>query len=649
MDMAEPEIRKEPTDEVKLWRKRKRSAVDLYEKWFEECQVKKSYNYWRGHQYENPFDNMGRPKAMVNKIHADVANRQPSLYFYRPYARITPQPELADTPGTDIDEQVQLLQDTVNHLIRVSGTQFDPSTRLAVLESEWAFGCVEIGYDAKYLESPVAPRPALKEDDKTKAARTIEFGQPEDREDTPDPEEDEDEIELQAIRESIEREQFYVKHIPSTQVLVSESNRPILENNDWVGYWEDIPVEDVKRSTAYGKAAKNIKPRTSEDDKEYTSDTDDDDGPSETKKVRVYKFWDFRNREKIVIAEGHPIPLLKAEFKRCPLKFLRYDVDPYEFYPMPPLMHKLGPQDEYNHSREYLRKVRNGTVPLFTFDEDAITLENMQKLEKGVFGTYIPRKANTPGSDVISPVNQPSLSENALQTLTISDKEFSDVGAVGGEGKVPQSKTATQAKIAETKNQAQDNYARTLVAAFLADVAKELLMCAIDNMALEQWVAINVAPDSMYADVSTEEVVQRYRGVTAMALQQASKSVEWDLDVDIESLSPVSEEEKFQKWMQGLSFIGNPSFAMVFAAAPELLKHTLKLMGLRSAREQEMILTGLGNLMQQQMAMNAQAAEGGGSQPNPRGVSPQPGGGAPGQPSPGGPQPGGPTGPGASQ
>lgn len=636
----------EASDEVKLWRKRKNVALNAYEEWEKDGQVKRSYNYWRGKQRENATDHLGQQRAIVNKIHADVANRQPALYFYRPYARITPQPELVDTPGSSIEENTTLLQDTVNHLIRIPTTKFDMSTRCAVLEAEWAMGCVEVGYDVDFMESPAAPKPPLKEDEKTKSTESPELRAPEEEQaETPESEDDKLEREIQELRQSVKKEQFFVKHIPANQVMIASSDKPHLLDNDWVGYWEDVNVEDVKRSPAYGPKAKNLKPRTGKDeDTPYTKE-DDDEGESEIKKIRLYKFWDLRSNEKIVMAEGHPIFLFRKEFKRCPLKFMRYDIDPYHFYPMPPLMHKLGPQDEYNHSREYLRRVRNGTVPLYTYDEDAIEAEDMKKLEKGVMGAYIKRKAGTPGQDVISPVNQPSLSENAMNTLTISEKEFADVGSVGGDGRVPQSKTATQAKIAESKDQAQDNFARVQVATFLAEVSKELLMSAIDNMILDQWVGINVEPDALYADIASQQVQQQYRQITSQKLRQASQGIEWDLDVDVESLSPVSEEEKFQKWMQGLSFIGNPGMAMVFAASPDLLKHTLTLMGMKSSKEQEMIVQGLAAVAQQQQAAQQ---PGQGSPPNPRGASPQPGGAQPGQPAPGGPQPGGPVGPGAS-
>ena len=647
------------TDEVTLWNKRRSAAQSVYEEWVKTYRVKQCYNFWKGDQIKNPTDRFGNRKSIVNLIHADVAEQLPSLYFFRPFARITAQPELADTPGTQIDEQAQLMQDTVNHLIRSEGTRYDPSTRMATKEAHWALGIVEVGYEPDFLDNPTADRPALKEDGKTKGYQPLFPGQPAGRDpnmgvlDNTDmmelSEDDNLELELQQLKQSLRGEQFYVKHIPAKQFMISQSDKPILLDNDWVGYWEDVPVEDVKRSPAYAAAAKTLVARMPGDDETQRRQMEKNDEESGSPaRVRLYKFWDLRNKTKIVIADGHPIVLYRAPFKRVPLCFLRFDIDPYHFLPIPPITHKLDSQVEYNLSRDYLRKVRNGTVPRYTYDEDALEAEQLRKLERGDMGTYIPRKGGTPGSEAIVPVSQPSLSENALQTLTLSAKEFQDVGSAGGNAQVSQTKTATQAKISEAKGQAQDSYTRVVVAEFLGAVAKELLMQAIDNMLLDQWVAINVAPDSMYSQMEAEKVSQSYKMITSEQLRSADSGIEWSLDVDIESLSPVSEEEKFQKWMQGLSFIGNPGMAMVFSASPELLKYTLKLMGLRSAREQELIQTSMDALMKQQQQQAAAAAAGGGSPPATPGVSPQPGSPKPGTAAPGGPQPGGPAGPGAS-
>jgi hypothetical protein len=214
---------------------------------------------------------------------------------------------------------------------------------------------------------------------------------------------------------------------------------------------------------------------------------------------------------------------------------------------------------------------------------------------------------------------------------------------------VTSTKTATQAKIAEVKEQVQEGWDRMVFAKWLASIVEELLMLAIDNMVSDQWVAINVAPDSAMADQEAEAINQTFMKLTSQKLADAANGMEFDLDIDMESLSPVTEEERFQKLMQAITFIGNPQYAMVFSAVPQLLKIVLKYMGIRSGTELALIQQGLQAVVQMQM----QAAQAGAA-PGP-GVSGQPGSGAPGQPSPeaqlgtpGGPQPGGPAGPGAS-
>ena len=118
----------------------------------------------------------------------------------------------------------------------------------------------------------------------------------------------------------------------------------------------------------------------------------------------------------------------------------------------------------------------------------------------------------------------------------------------------------------------------------------------------------------------------------------------------MESLSPVSEEEKFQKWMQGLSLFGNQPMAMLFSVSPELLRHTLDLLGIKVAQDQMLILQAMQQVVQMQQAL---AMQGQNATP---GISPQAGSQKPGNPA-GGPQPGAPgapkppqppTGPGAS-
>jgi hypothetical protein len=192
---------------------------------------------------------------------------------------------------------------------------------------------------------------------------------------------------------------------------------------------------------------------------------------------------------------------------------------------------------------------------------------------------------------------------------------------------------------------------------WLGSIAEELMRCTLDNMNLDQWVAINVVPETMYADQLTTQLQQAHKRINAEILSDASAGVRWGVTIDIESMSPVSEEEKFQKWMQGLTLFANPPMARLFSVSPELLIHTLDLLGMKSSKDQQLIVGAMQQVvaMEQQLAAQSQNASPGISgQPNAGPPKPKPGGPPGPGPKPGGPQPGAPapptapTGPGAS-
>jgi len=629
---------------IRTWRKRIKAAEDTKQSWQDKVRTQDSYDYWRGDQLVQPFDENDNRKVIVNKIHAEVRSNIPSMYFYRPFARITAEPEEADTPGSRIEERSKLLQDTANYLVRHRDTAFRENTYLPLLEAHWSIGCVEVGYSAEFVDAPNAIKPELKEKKDTKVNKQAPAEIERDEDGLP-VELDSDmfaiQRELDRIRRSLKSEKFYVRHIPSNRLLVSASDRPCLLDNDWVGYWEDIPVQDVKSSKAY-KNTRGLKAAIPGGEKRQREAVDSSEKVGEPEKVRLYKIWNLRTKERMVIAEQHDKYLLRKSFKRCPLIYLRFDIDPYHFWPIPPIYHKLGPQDEYNKSRQFLSTTRDRIVPKYTVDEDAISADNMKKLEKGIHSGYVYRKGGT-SPDSVSAINQPSHNENAIQALTFSDKEFNDVGGVGGDARISQEATATQAKIAAVKEQTADSYDRGLVADFLGRIIKELLQLAIENMNVQRAVQVNIAPDTPMFDQLAFEIQQDFQAIDAQRLQDESTGMTWDVTVDVESMSPVSEEEAWQKWQMGLQFIADPSTAMLFSVAPELLDMTLEKMGMKSARSKGMLQDGLQKYVQMQMQM-AQMGQ------QQKGISPMGGGTQPGQPQSdaGGPQPGGPPGPGAS-
>lgn len=593
----------EPDKTVKLWMKRVRSAEKAREEWESRYEVVRCREYWSGIQRDEVTDGGGDRLAQVNLIAPAIRSRIPSLYFYYPFARVVASPSKSDTMGSTVDDKAQLIQDTANSLLRDPRCGLKEQTLMAAKEAHWAFGAVEVGYSADFIDNPSlkSSAPPLKEDENTEGVAPYE--------------------------KVISEEWFWTRRIPPRQILVSAPESTVVSENDWIGYWEFQHVEDVKKAPAYSNTA-SLKGGGGDDQKkEGDTDTASED-------VKVYKIWDQRTLTRYVLAEGHDKCLLKQKYDRLPLFFLRFDLEPDRFRPVPPIYHWLGAQDEYNDSREFLRMQRKTRVPRYTVAEEGVLPEEMQKFEANEPNVWIKRRQNT-SSDVVSPVLQPNMSDSALQSLTLSRQEFDQLSGIGAESRQQASSgTATQAAIMNQRQTVQDSFDRYVVATWLGEIIRELVLLAIDKMTLPRWIQINSDQYSPEFMQDAQVIAGLHREITLQNLQDANDDLRWDVSVDVESLSPVSEQEKQAQWMQALNLISNPAVAPLLAMSEPLLKRTLDLNGIKNAKDQGAIRSALMAKAQTEMRM-AQAQQGG-----PPGVAPMPGvPTGPGGPGPAAPQP----------
>lgn len=579
---------------VDQWFDRIRAGLATRETWEKDNRVADGYQFWRGNQLAQPFDAQKERKAQINKIHPMVRSQIPSLYFNRPFARVQAAPEKSDTPLETVSEKAQLLQDTGNYFVRNPDTCFKEATDLAIKEHFWSLGCVEVGYSPNFVDNPDLDRPAQKENEDTKPDTPASDSDSED-DDAPMT----DDL-LAQLRASLKSERFYVKFVSAKQVICSPSDKAIIADNDWIGYWEDFAVEDVKRSKAY-KHTRGLKPSV--------SCGKDDKGEATSQNVRLFKIWDLRTKTRWVFAEGHKRELLKKSFKRLPLKFYRPDIDPYHFWPIPPISQGLSRQEEYNRGREWMRKVQRGTVPRFTYNQDAFDQGEIEKLESEDPNIFIGRKGNVTGPDAIVAIAQPNVSAIVLQDLQLTEKEFNEQTGTPAESRQAQTggaKTATQATLQAQQSRIEDSLDRSKVATWLAEIVEELILLALDHMNLSEWIAVNVDADSPLAMVDALAVAKTYKEINAEVLQGATSGIRWHVEVDVDTLSPQAEEQKLQKVLQIINYLGNPAQAALLANSPQLLSVLLKGMGLRSSSDQAAVKEALGVVVKMHQMSAAQ-------------------------------------------
>lgn len=711
---------------VKLYFRRIATAKKFKQKWEEDYEVERSHDYVRGFQRaeDDEYDAQGDKKYQINKILASLKTRIPALFYYFPYARVKPSYGREDSIGSQVSDRATLLQDTVNTIIRQPKTRFKPETMLALKEAHWAFGVIEVGYDADWGENPYQSRPKLIENEDVR--RDLEGIQE-------IPEEDSYEEELAKLEEVPHSETFYLKHVPARQFLVATNDRSSTERQDWVAYWEWMYVEDVKRCDSFSntkdiKANAKMANEGGEIDKDLVPTIKDDkakDVPPDM--VRIWKIWDLRDKKRYVLAEGHDRILKVTDFHYLPLAILRFEVMPGEWYPIPPIYSQLTEQDEFNDSREWLRLVRKGTRPRYVYDKQAFSADELEKFETDEFFTMVGVDNNN--LDPIRPVQMPQIPDSVMRTLTLSDSGLSEQSASSpvdrltrGAGGKP---TATEVNAMGQKGEVRDSYEQQEVADWLATICTSLIKCALEKMTLPQWVIVNSDPTaqsypmesqiigqqfSQYmkllnanlqafgaseqgteaapmaplpdtlqipaappdmpgmaplgSAVSTQGVnlgtpltppkplgggmaAQQFQQVTPEQLQAADDGMQWDITVDVESLSPVTEEVHGNRLLQALNLIASPGVGQLLSMSPPLLKTVLNLMGIRNAADQNNIFQALQLKMQMEQQMAMMGGPGPvGAAPMPGDASPQPGAGSPEGPqsTKGGPQPGPPKG-----
>jgi hypothetical protein len=623
---------------VRVLFKRIARAKKFKKKWEDDFEVDRAHDYIRGFQRadNDELDAQGDRKYQINKILAGVKSKIPAIFYYHPYIRVRASQSREDTPSETVRDRAQLLQDTINTIVTQPETRFKPECLLALKEAHWAFGVVEVGYEADWGENPFVPKPALVEneavrDDLEKSERIPEEDEDSDSlaDDTQATNPDTESIdeELGKLEEVPKSETFYVKHIPARQFYVSANDKSATESTDWVGYWEWMYVEDVKRCNSFKNTdgiRASAKMAEGGVDSDFITTGDEKDIPPDM--VRIWKIWDRRDKKRFVIAEGHEQILKEEKFSNLPLYPLRLEVMPGEWYPIPPIFGQLTEQDEFNDAREWLRIVRKGTRPRYLYDKGAFEHEELEKLESDDFNVML-AVLNQNTQAAIVPVQQSAPSSIVMSTLSLAEQGFTEQSASSpqarltrGSGGAP---TATEVSAMGQMAEVRDSYEQQEVADWLAAICRGLLMCAIEKATLPKWIQINTDPHSPTSQEDAAVIAEKYQLITADQLESADALLQWDVSVDIESMSPVSESQYAGKFMNALNMLANPGVGQLLSISPVLLKLVLNMMGIRNESDQGAIREALAIRDQQMQAERAA------QMPPQPGVAPMPGGGGP--------------------
>lgn len=542
-------------DRVKAWDKRIVTASKTHRDWSEEFDTDQLEQFYYGHQWATDDQDWDKRKYVINLFYPAINISKPSLLFGTPKYAVRPRPSRSDDPLSNVEARAKLQETTLNTCASDPRIGFEDETGLAVIDAMFRFGVLYVGYTADFIDNPNAGKPIL--NDKQEAMLDSD-GAP-----VPQP--------AMALRD----EALFLKWIPAKQFLAASNAPNRLQNCDWCGYYEWHRIDDIKANKRY-KNTSGLKATGRLKDQDASSAIDDEER-QQSGMVKLWFIWDNRGKKRLVFAQGGEKFLMEESFSFLPFAILKFNERPGKFYPLPETYNWVHPQRELNDTREMQRLHRKRAVRRYRRN-GSVTQEEFDKLVDGEDMVCI----ETPHAEDITPIQDAPLDSAVARNIPQSQDDFTRVSGISGEAQeVAQSETATQANLIALASKVREASRRKVVARWLADLGRVMLLTMVDKMALPVWIKKNVDPESPLAMAEAMEIAEIWSSIEAEDLG----SIDNDITVDITSLSPVAQEQERAEWMAFLQVITNPTLGAILAQSPSLLRKTAGLFNMHNERD----------------------------------------------------------------
>jgi hypothetical protein len=570
-------------ERVGFWQTRTESANKIYEQWEDKYYCDECEKYWQGEQWANETDDLAKKHYVINMVFPSIEIKIPSLLFYRPQVKIKPRPARADDMGSTAAARARLQEDTVNTFIADKRLRFREELTLALRESFFRFGVIEVGYSGDFIDNPLLSKPELTDEERQVAAAPRILNP-----DNPSP------------------ESIYIKRIPAKQFRVGVNSKNQMERCDWVGYYEDHYISDIKNNPNYkntsglkatGKIKDGLDGRLSE-----PSDRDVDGNQIGKDTIRVWKIWDMRAKKKRIFGQGSDKFFSEESFDYLPFAAYRQYENLDDWYPLPPVFNWLHPQNEKNEIRE-MRKIHRRRFNRRYLRGPEVDPTELEKLEDSPDGTFIEVPDTT--KSIVALQDAP-LDRGHVLDEQEAKSDFREISGVGAEqrGEADANVTATQANIVSANSQIRSSYQRQQVSEWIADAAWLILKTIADKMALPFWIQQNIDPNGPNAQQAAMQVTQDWKQVTSTQLGD----IEYDITVDVTSMTPVADEGEKQQWLQALQLVvAQP----MIVTSEILLRKTLGYFNIRNENDIAEIRKAGMMMMAMQQAMAQQKQQGG--------------------------------------
>lgn len=534
------------------WKRRVRAADDYFEQWQRKFKCKLLEDYYEGKQWR---ENDQYEPYIINMFYSTIEVKKPSLLFTEPLFHIKPKPSKAEYNLEAAAFESQLLEDTLNSFLADKNLMFGEEIDMSILDSWAYFSIVEVGYGAEWINNPNAGKPVLKSD------YTDEFV------------EHNGQI-LKQPEQIPEKEWIYVKRIPAHRFRVGGFDSAFLRRNNWVGYYEFVRIEDLFATPGFiGLKDESAFPGVSRSE-EFLYDPNENQTAKQGDLVKIWKIWDLRAKEFFILRDSPSKIIFKPEkFDRLPLFDLRFVRRRKGWYPIPVTYNWKSPQDEINEAREMNRAHRRKARSLFQAKLGSVDEDELDKMLSGPDQSVILTKQD----GAVKPIQSATLDPSIGTSLNVTKDDFIVVSGTTADLQpgVADRVTATSTVAANQRASVRENAEQVKVAEWLCEIAKEVLLQVREKFTLPFWIKLNVGPTQEQDQI--EQITQSYKLIESEDLGE----LDFDVQISIESMSPVTNQQEKQKLYELLAII---SQYPLIGAFPDLIRECAYRIGYRNER-----------------------------------------------------------------
>ena len=564
-----------------IWGKRISQGIEYKKVWDRKYQTDLLEEFYYGHQsphHDQIADDAFHNPYISNRFFVAIDVKMPSLLFQNPIFNIAARPTRLQNFQEDSAERAQLSQDTLNHFFKANVHTWGAELDLAILDSFFRFGVVEVGFTSDWIDNPDAGKPVVESDI--------------------DVDGEDDKIIKNPPRIPVE-ERMFLKRIPASRFITSTLDSQRLDRCAWFAYWEYFKVSDLVSNKNYDTDEISIANARSGDNVSGSRFSDHEalsDELNEQLKsgdlVRLWKIYDLKAKKIIYLVDEQNEIIREKSFKRIPIFTLKFRERLHGFYPLPMAFNWISPQLELNETRAASQNHRRRFKRKFVASEEAFDEEELMKLQYGDDGVIVKVKPGIPLKEALAPVPNADLGSQHLEGSATAVNDFDNIAGVTadqrGDARAAGQTTATQANILDKRSSIRESRDRVLVANFLCAIGKEVLLQARERLTLPFWIKLSGARQDDFSLI--EQITERWEEINSEDLGDE----DFDIDILVSSMSPVVNDEEKRKYIEFLSLL--TQFPMI-SASPALMRVTAEKVGFRD-KEALAVLQRMAQAMQ---------------------------------------------------